>query len=171
MILRTGALDWDIKMEIKYKNSGDKHKGFTLIELMVVVVIIGVVSAFSVPNYFKSIEREREKATIRNLTLIHRAQTLYEARNPPQDDEVWPYDKDYPEVYTTDQINDSLNLNIIEDDFTYRCGKTNITNKFWFCQAEREPNGYIINMRDQFGEVFICCPNADCPTLTQSCGI
>lgn len=36
-----------------------KEKGFTLIELMVVVIIMGVVAAFSVPNFLRSLPTTR----------------------------------------------------------------------------------------------------------------
>lgn len=39
----------------------NKFKAFSLIELMVVVIIIGITLGFAVPSYLKSIERSKDK--------------------------------------------------------------------------------------------------------------
>jgi prepilin-type N-terminal cleavage/methylation domain-containing protein len=47
--------------------------GFTLIEIMIVVLLIGVISAVAVPNYTKARGEAQVKACILNLKQVHAA--------------------------------------------------------------------------------------------------
>lgn len=55
--------------------------GFTLMELMVVVIIIGIVAAFGMPNYQKSIQKAHERDMVAQLTMLHAANLLYKSYN------------------------------------------------------------------------------------------
>ena len=44
-----------------------KSKGFTLVEIMIVVLIIGILLAIAVPNFIKARETSRTKTCIANL--------------------------------------------------------------------------------------------------------
>ena len=54
-----------------------KSKGFTLIELMIVVAIIGILSAIAIPKFADLIRKSNEGATKGNLGAIRSAISIY----------------------------------------------------------------------------------------------
>ncbi len=67
----------------------NNRKGFTLIELMVVIAIIGIISAIAIPNFlaFKR-KQEASKKTI-EPAVQHEAKALYEKEsNPPKQEKA-----------------------------------------------------------------------------------
>jgi prepilin-type N-terminal cleavage/methylation domain-containing protein len=67
-----GRCKWRLTMTIK-----GTTKGFTLIELMLVVMIIGVLSAIAVPRLFGATERARVSEAIQNIGFWERLQMAH----------------------------------------------------------------------------------------------
>ncbi|MEK7433089.1 MAG: type II secretion system protein [Cyanobacteriota bacterium] len=56
---------------------GKKTKGFTLIELMIIIVIIGVLVSIAITNFYSAITRAREASVKNNMKLLQTATETY----------------------------------------------------------------------------------------------
>jgi prepilin-type N-terminal cleavage/methylation domain-containing protein len=71
------------------------RRGFTLVELAVVVVIIGVLAAFGVPRFLQSVERSKASEAFGYLAALRSAQERYQAREGTYADDLDKLDIDY----------------------------------------------------------------------------
>ncbi len=82
----------------------NKRKAFTLVEIMIVVLIIGILLAIAVPNFIKARQNSRVQTVVGNLKQIESAKeqwamdqgktstdTPAEADLVPQYMKKWPY--------------------------------------------------------------------------------
>jgi prepilin-type N-terminal cleavage/methylation domain-containing protein len=62
------------------KRLTNREAGFTLVELAVVIVIIGVLAAFAVPKFLQSVERSKAGEAYNYLAAVRSAQERYQAK-------------------------------------------------------------------------------------------
>lgn len=54
-----------------------RTKGFTLVEIMIVVAIIGLLAAIAIPNFVKARQKAQQEACIANLRQIEGASQVW----------------------------------------------------------------------------------------------
>ncbi|MGV3723999.1 MAG: type IV pilin protein, partial [Actinomycetota bacterium] len=75
------------------------RKGFTLVEIMIVVLIIGILLAIAVPNFIRARESSRAKSCVSNLKQIDSAKEQWAMDNKktsadtPADTDLYGADK------------------------------------------------------------------------------
>lgn len=74
-----------------------RKAGFTLVEIMIVVAIIGLLAAIAIPNFVKARETARANTCINNLRLIDAAKQQWatehnkQSTDTPADTSLVPY--------------------------------------------------------------------------------
>ena len=81
-----------------------KAKGFTLIELMIVVAIIGILAAIAIPKFAQMLEKSREGSTKGNLGSIKSAASIYYGDTQG----VWPTTLDSHSAYGFSRYLDNI---------------------------------------------------------------
>ena len=67
-----------------------QRKGFTLVEIMIVVAIIALLAAIAIPSFMKSRSDSRQSACINNLRLIDHAKQQLATASQSMLDNVTP---------------------------------------------------------------------------------
>ena len=68
------------------------EKGFTLLEILIVIVILGVLAALAIPIYENAVERSRVQEALRALTSAREAMLRYFAGNETYEGAEMPDD-------------------------------------------------------------------------------
>ena len=85
---------WRMGMCSMLHNRG--RKGFTLVELAVVIIIIGVLAAFAVPRFLDSVERSKAAEAFNYLAAVRAAQERFQVRQGTYADDITDLDIQMP---------------------------------------------------------------------------
>ena len=133
-------------------------KGFTLVEIMVVLVIVGLAAAFTLPNLISSMEQTKAQEAKNNLLAISAAQQKYF--------------EDHGSYYYGANPNANLSLSAVASDpFSYSCSATGQTIPYNCTAGDGtvslllDPNNSSINSCPA-GQQPVCCTagGASCPS-------
>ncbi|GAL23182.1 general secretion pathway protein G [Vibrio maritimus] len=68
-------------MELEMKKRMKKQSGFTLLEVMVVVVILGILASFVVPNLLGNKEKADQQKAVTDIVALENALDMYKLDN------------------------------------------------------------------------------------------
>ncbi len=98
--------------------------GFSLVELTVIVLILGILATFAIPNFIKAAERTKEKEAISFLHQIRAAEIVYRS----EENTFWPAGSIETDPDTIDSaLNTSLDTRELNWDFSITAAANTFT--------------------------------------------
>ncbi len=135
----------------------DCSAGFTLTEIIIVVVILGVLASLALVRYTDMIKKGREQDAVNQLKAIHAANHIFfERNNPPGFLSGANLD--------LDAINTNLGLSIFSNGITYQY--TGNANSFTATATIPGTGGFTVSIDDNdVSATNPWCSAGSCPTL------
>lgn len=151
---RTFKIDWGaVSLKPRKGKIVKNQRGFTLTEIMVTVLLIGIMAAFAIPNYDKLVRRAHERDIIDALKMIHTASKTTKAHA----DGYIP--GTLPGIET---INKVLLIGIMSQDSIYLYQSHNPQT---FSAKGTYKDFTACVYEGDLSKSNPCCDSGDCPTL------
>ncbi len=93
-------------------NDSIMKRGFSLVELIAVIMILGLLAAMAIPGFVKTVEETKNREAIAVLSMIRSAQRVYYIEY-----------ENYVTALNSDEINNSLQLAIESKDWDFQTSK------------------------------------------------
>ncbi len=123
---------------------------FTLMEITMVILIISIIAAFTIPSYTKAARKADERTIIVNLTAMRAAADMYTIDGAHLG--TW---------VTLNAINTELGLSAMDIKATYTCGSA--AGQTDRCTATH-PDGWAIEFHDEHSGGRLHCSAGTCPS-------
>lgn len=133
------------------------HKGFTLMELIVVIILVAIIAAFAIPNYIESVNKTKIRDAVSQLSTLHSANAIYRAR-------AGGYLSG--SNLNLAAINSGLNINLIAGDLTYSYTRSSASAY----QASASGSGFaVIVDENPIDDASNPCCTGTCYSILPSC--
>ena len=149
------------------------RKGFTLIELLVVVLIIGILAAVALPQYFKAVEKSRasEALSIMGSVAAAMERTRLASSNNQYTSDVGNLDIEFPDVGEGGTGTGNASGNTWHSkNFTFSVNGTTTGNGFVKAERNGTTNKYVIT-RYYYNGVVGCTDGTGGEGFCDSLGI
>lgn len=129
------------------------QRAFTIMELLIVVIIVGIIAGFAIPGYQKALRKSEERVAIIKLRSMSAGMKIYKAKHG-----------NYPAFDMTNlaSINQNLGLSVVADTMTYQCIQADGSGDTNVCRAS-SPYGWSLHWHESGGDIIHCV------TYTPSC--
>lgn len=132
-----------------------RSRGFTLIELMIVVVVVALLAAIALPSFMSQVRASRRSDAVATLSQIQQAQERWRSNCPCYSSSLTVANTGCP---ATDCANGSgLGLTFSTTNYTYAMS---------VAPAIGTPNTYTITATGQGGQASDRATGTSCATLT-----
>ncbi len=132
--------------------------GMTILEIIVVVIILAIVTAFGFPSYGKAIQKMDERNMIANLATLRSAVNIFVDGGGGEFD--WS---------NLTEINTGLAMSIIDTKATYQC-EHDLGTPTKSCTATHPSNDWDLSFSGEILDQTIYCSNGTCPSCPDGAG-
>jgi prepilin-type N-terminal cleavage/methylation domain-containing protein len=141
-------------------------RGFTLVEMMVVVLVIGILVAWAVPSFTRAMEQSQANIAAANLRAIWTAERWYWLESPND-----PSNPNRPANTYTNSLTTLQGLGLIDQEIVQPPSAANytytvvLTDSGYIATAARNPGtawsgGFTIDQNGQFPPQYQQCISA-----------
>jgi len=138
-------------------------KAFTLMEVLITAILIGVIAAFAIPTYKKAYRKQTERSAVLQLINIHAGLEIYKAKNG------YYMDDPVGDLCDEDQIAATLGITIqheANENYCYSQSGVPATGyDVWYVHAGSDYFEFTLKNAPIVSGVNPCCRFGACPSL------